>query len=275
MSISIAGYSFHGLVQSGAMNVFGYLESCRYRYHLDTADLWCGLLGSDPAAYLQPAFVDRVAVAIRERGLTLVNYHADGCHVWEDDPATRAKHLELAEQHIAAAEQLGARTIRIDTGGRDRHWTAEQFDAIAAQFRRWAKRAHDRGYRIGPETHWGADNYSDNQVRLAKAVDSPAYGVLLHMGKPNEMTPDEFDRALAPYAMHTHIDQKTTETRLASAIQILLDAGYHGAFGVEHHSAKNEYAEVSCQLAAVRRTLAQLRDVAFGSGKLANPLLGF
>ncbi len=275
MNISIAGYSFHGLVHAGAMNVFGYLESCRYRYHLRTADLWCGLLGSDPSVYLQPAFVDRVAVALRERGLTLVNYHADGCHVWEEDEAVRARHLTLAEQHIAAAEQLGARTIRIDTGGKERHWTSEQFDTIARQFRTWAKRASDHGYRIGPETHWGADNYADNQLQLARAVDSPGYGVLLHMGKPLELTPDDYDRQLAPFAMHTHIDQKTTETRLASALQILLDANYTGAFGIEHHSAKNEYNEVAAQLGAVQRTLSQLRDIASGTGKLTNPILGF
>jgi sugar phosphate isomerase/epimerase len=274
MRISIAGYSFHGLVAGGQMDVFGYLESCRYRYHLSTADLWCGLLGRDPDVYLQDAFIERVRRAIDERGLTLVNYHADGCHVWEDNAAVREKHLALAERHIAAAEKLGARTVRVDTGGRDRHWTAEQFDHIAAQYRAWAKRAADAGYRIGPETHWGADNYADNQLQLAEAIDNPAYGILLHMGKPLDLAPDDYDRALAPYAMHTHIDQKTTETRLASALQILIDAGYAGCLGVEHHSARNEYNEVAAQLGAVQRTLGQLLAGQV-TGKSKNPILGF
>ena len=41
--ISIASYSFHGLLEAGMIDVFGYLESCRYRYHLDTADIWSNL----------------------------------------------------------------------------------------------------------------------------------------------------------------------------------------------------------------------------------------
>jgi alkanesulfonate monooxygenase SsuD/methylene tetrahydromethanopterin reductase-like flavin-dependent oxidoreductase (luciferase family) len=60
--------------------------------------------------------------------------------------------------------------------------------------------------------------------------------------------------------MHTHVDAQTTETRLADAIAILQAAGYDGYWGVEHHSAKNEYSEVEWQLAVVRRTLAKIRS---------------
>ncbi len=271
--ISIAGYSFHGALSAGIMDGFGYLEACRYRYQLDTADLWCGVLGFDPDRYLQPEFLTQVRAALRERGLSLVNYHADGCHVWEDDPDTRARHATLAERHLRAAEFLGAATVRIDTGGRDRHWTAEQFDTIAARFREWSARAGDGGYRIGPETHWGAENYPDNMLRLAQAVDLPAYGILLHMGKDVAGTPDEYDRRLAPLAMHTHIDQRTTEQRIESALRILREAGYRGALGVEHHSARNEYAEVAVQLAKVRRAVAALDLEQAATAAADNPLL--
>ena len=40
MNVAVASYAFHGLVRSGRMDVFGYLESCKYRYHLRTADIW-------------------------------------------------------------------------------------------------------------------------------------------------------------------------------------------------------------------------------------------
>jgi len=255
-TISIAGYSFHGALAAGVMDVFGYLESCRYRYHVDTADLWSGVLGADPDFYLRPDFLAKVRDAMDERRLTLVNYHADGCHIWEDDEATRKKHRELAMRHIEAAEFLGAQTVRIDAGGKDRKWTEKQFDEIVKVYKEWSKRAHDRGYFIGPETHWGPENYPDNMLALAKAVDMPGFGILLHMGKDIAGTPDEYDRALAPYAVHTHIDQKTTMTRVEDALKILREAGYKGCLGVEHHSARNEYAEVAVQLAVVRRAVA-------------------
>mgnify|MGYP005837986055 CR=1 FL=1 len=255
LRVSIAGYSFHGLVSEGRMTVFGYLETCRYRYHLDTADIWAGMMGRDPNSYLNTAFEEKVVQEVRARGLTVVNYHADGCHIWEDDPDRRQANRQLAERHLAFAEKLGARTVRIDPGGRERYWSKQAFEYIADRYRQWASRAYQRGYRIGPETHWGAGDYVDNQIRLYQAVDSPGYGILLHMGKPNEMTPDEFDRALAPYAMHTHLSAETCQTRLEMALTILKQAGYTGVLGIEHHSGINEYAEVAHQLSAVCRHL--------------------
>jgi hypothetical protein len=44
MNISVAGFSVHGLLAEGKIDIFGYLESCRYRYDLHTADIWNGLL---------------------------------------------------------------------------------------------------------------------------------------------------------------------------------------------------------------------------------------
>jgi len=38
---------------------------------------------------------------------------------------------------------------------------------------------------------------------------------------------------------------------------MLRDAGYQGCWSVEHHSGKNEYHEVSVQLASVQNILAQ------------------
>ncbi len=107
--VSIASYSFHGLIAAGQMNVFGYLESCRYRYHLNTADIWNGLLGSDPKTYLQDGFIAAVASGLRQRDLYLANYHADDCHVWEADAEQRAAHELLALAHLRAAAAMGAK----------------------------------------------------------------------------------------------------------------------------------------------------------------------
>ena len=273
MKISIASYSFHGLIAAGGMDVFGYLESVRFRYHLDAADLWNGLLGRDPETYLEPQFLEGVKEGLEERGLALANYHADGCHIWEDDPAEREKNHRLALRHLDAAEYLGAKTVRIDTGGRNRHWTGEQFDHIVRRYRDFAARAADHGFRIGPETHWGTELFPDNMEQLARAVDHPGYGILLHLGHWDEGNADENDRRLAPWACHTHLDMKTTRGRLESALQILMDAGYEGYLGVEHHTGRNEYAEVAAQVAELRRAVALLRDAAPALKGRHNPLL--
>ena len=73
MSISIASYAFHGLVRDGAIDVFGYLESSRYRYDMRTADIWNGMFPS-----LDDDFLKKVKDGLDERELTLVNLCVDG-----------------------------------------------------------------------------------------------------------------------------------------------------------------------------------------------------
>lgn len=272
MNISIASFSFHGAVAAGTMDVFAYLEACRFRYHLGAADIWNGLLGSDVEDQLNPERLRKVRSAMDERDLVCVNYHADGCHPWEDDEDTRKRHRDLAYRHLEAARILGASTVRIDTGGRERTWTDQEFDFIAQAFREFAEFAGSAGFKIGPETHWGATNYPDNMLKLHQAVASPHYGILLHMGKDTWTSPKAYDEALAPIAIHTHIDQRTCYERLDEALGILIESGYKGALGIEHHTGKNELDEVSAQLGLLRRAIAHART-GRGEGYKGNPLL--
>ncbi len=72
------------------MDLFGYLEACRYRYHLGAADIWNGMVASTDEDYLLG-----VREALDERELELANLCVDGAHIWEDDlpparPTSRA-----------------------------------------------------------------------------------------------------------------------------------------------------------------------------------------
>jgi sugar phosphate isomerase/epimerase len=272
MNISVASFSFHGAVAAGTLDVFGYLEACRYRYHLNTADIWNGLLGADVEFQLNHERLYKIRLAMDERDLECVNYHADGCHPWEESPEARDRHRDLAYRHLKAAEILGAKTVRIDTGGHFREWTPEQFDYIAQAFKDFADYAGQSGFKIGPETHWGTTNYPDQLLKLHAAVNSPHFGILLHMGKDTWTSRSDYDRALAPIAIHTHVDQLTCYTRLEEAISILREAGYQGVLGVEHHTGHSELAEVEAQIALVRRALSHIR-AGKGEGYKGNPLL--
>jgi sugar phosphate isomerase/epimerase len=246
MNIAIASYAFHGLLRAGQIDLFGYLESCRYRYDLRTADIWNGMLTS-----LDDAHLAKVKQALHERELTLVNLCVDGPHIWEDDPAVREQHYQQALHYLQVAEFLGAQTIRIDAGVRTNQFTDEQFDGIVTRFREYAQRAYDNGYKVGPENHWGAEVVPENMKRLCEAVDHPGFGVLLHFRG------NAGDALMAPWAMHTHISWEITEGALEQHLSMLRDAGYQGCWSVEHHSGQNEYTEVAVQLAKVQAVLAQ------------------
>jgi sugar phosphate isomerase/epimerase len=246
MNVAIASYAFHGLVGSGAMNLFGYLESCRYRYDLRTADIWNGMLLSTEDDYIA-----LVKQALAERELALVNLCVDGPHIWEDDSHVREQHRRSALTYLRVAEVLGARTLRIDAGVRADSFTDEQFEEIVARFREYAQRAYDAGFKVGPENHWGAEVVPENMRRLCEAVDHPGFGVLLHFRG------DDGDAVMAPWAMHTHLSWEITEGDLAGRMAMLRDAGYQGCWSVEHHSGVNEYTEVAVQLARVRDVLSR------------------
>lgn len=248
-NVSIASYAFHGLLREGAIDVFAYLETVKYRYDAQ-ADIWNGMLPTTDREFLL-----KVRRALDERGLELANLCVDGAHIWEDDPDRREANYRNALAHLEAGEILGAKTVRIDAGGaHDAHtFTTEQMDLIVKRYREFAHRASQGGYRVGPENHWGPEVVPENMVAICKEVDHPAFGVLLHFrGDPG-------DREMAPWAMHTHLAWQITEGPLEASMGMLRDAGYQGYWGIEHHTGRNEYAEVAVQVARVRAVLDRWR----------------
>jgi hypothetical protein len=114
---------------------------------------------------------------------------------------------------------------------------------------------------VGPETHWGPSLTVEVQEAVYHAVDHPAYGILLHIGHWNggPEEEDRGDRMAAPWAMHTHVAANIVAEDPEPKMRMMREAGYDGYWGVEHHSAQNEYAEVEWQLAVVRRAASRIQ----------------
>jgi sugar phosphate isomerase/epimerase len=229
MQLSICSYTFHQQTKAGTMNVFGYLESIKYRYGLPAADLWHGTLES-----LDEEYLAKVKDALAERELPLANICIDRSYIWADDPAVRESNARNAEANLKAAEFLGAQTVRIDAGGgRDeRTWSDEAFEMIVRQYQVWAQRAYDNGYRIGPENHWGAAMIPANIQALCQAVDHPGFGILLHSGRWHEEV-ERGDELVAPWTMHTHYSPVLSDEELLRSMNALRAAGYSGCYSVE------------------------------------------
>ena len=250
MQISLMSYTFNQMGRAGTMDAFGYMETVKYRYGLGTADLWNYTLASVEEDYLK-----KVRQGLVERELELVNLAVDGAHIWENDPEVRERHYQVALRNMRAAEALGAKTLRIDAGGgRDeRDWSPEQFDCIVTRFREYCQRAHDNGYMVGPENHWGAEAVPEVLKRLCEAVDHPAFGVLLHAKRWHGALAAQGDEIVAPWTMHTHLPAVLSDQALADTMVMLRDAGYQGAWGIELGGAG--YAEAGVAVAKVRHVL--------------------
>ena len=184
MKMSILSYSFLGLLKAGMMDVFGYLESCKYRYGLGAANIWNGFLTSTEEDYLR-----KVREALVERELVLAVLTCDKCHVWDPDPEVRKANDANATAHLKAAKILGAQFVRIDAGGghtppASNEWDGEAFDAIVKRYREYAQYAHDNGFMVGPENHWGPEGIWSNMQKLFKAMDNqPGFGLSVHMSQ--------------------------------------------------------------------------------------------
>ncbi|MEG2087462.1 MAG: TIM barrel protein [Angelakisella sp.] len=261
----IASYSFHGLKNIGAMDLFGYLETVKYRYNLNTADLWNGTLKCYDDDYL--AIVKQ---NIDERGLTVVNLCCDNAHIWDNDPAVRQANEAVAWDCIKTARIIGAQSIRIDVGVREESVSEEQMDYIVPKYEEYCKAAAAFGARLGPENHWGGSQNYPSMERLFARVTAPNFALLLHLGnwQGTEEEKDRCDALFASRAMHIHLNYE----HCAEADRILppiKEAGYSGCWSVESHKSFNEYNNVAFQLAQVKRVISPL--VYNGKWKVAPP----
>ena len=258
LKISVLSYAFHGLLREGKMDLFGYLETCKYRYDLQVADIWNGFFASTDEAYLR-----KVREELDARELGVADLCVDQAHIWDDGEEIRQNNYTNALANLKAAHILGAPFVRIDAGGSGESWTDRAFEHIVARYREYADYASDHGFMVGAENHWGPEKSWPNVQRLYQAVDHPAFGLSCHIGSwaGGEEENREADRLAAPWVSHTHIDWRicTGGALLEEKLANLWRVRYDGYYSVEHHTGENEYAEVAIQLSLVRSKLDQFR----------------
>ena len=252
---SIASYSFHSLFSNGAMNLIQYFESVRYRYGLDTADIWNSMIASFDDEYLA-----MVKAQMDERGLKLVNLCSDLAHVWADDEKEARITTRTAQDSLKAARILGAETVRIDMGVAEWDASDEQIEACARKYDEYCAIADEFGAKLGPENHWGGSINIKVIRKLFQAVKAKNFGLLLHLDRWKLDTPEEKQACnveMAPKAMHMHVNHDAC-ANAEVAFPPLLGAGYVGAWGIESGKGTNEYNEAAYLLIQTRKAIAPL-----------------
>lgn len=252
---SVASFSFHGLLEEKKMDVFHYLETCRFRYGLDTADIWNGFLATYEDDYLK-----KIREALDDREMTLVNLCCDYAHPWSDNEDELARQNAVAQDCLKAARILGAKSVRFDLGVHTLTMTDEQIDYTSKKFREYAREGAKEGFKICFENHWGASTNYDVVQTMFDVINDDNFGLLLHLGNWTDEKledKDAKDVAMAPRAIHMHFSQPYCE-RVDKVLKPIYDAGYRGIWATEHHSAKNEYNEVAFQLAAMKKELTRI-----------------
>jgi sugar phosphate isomerase/epimerase len=258
MNVSLGAFSFFNELNDGRMNTFGYLETVKHRYRLDTVDLWNGFYEDRDEFVWKPAddqVLLNIRAALEERKLLVANIAIDRAHVWDPDPDIRASLKHNALRQLQAAKLLGAKTVRIDACYRNTEEMSEEAFAYAVRtFREYADIAAEYGLLVGPENHMGIALDARWLRRLAEAVDHPAFGILLHLGRWKEGGDEE----VAQYAYHVHVDAKSlVDQSIEERFRMLRDSGYRGHWAVEYNPTANRYDEIGWALAVLRRLLVQ------------------
>ena len=279
LPLSILSFSFFRLVRERTMNMFGYFESCRFRYGLGAADLWNGMFES-----LDDDYINLVHTALKERQLVIPNIAADHASLIgrpsQDSPEDRARRRALQDKYLRISKKLGVGFLRFDAGPmRERGvtsdtdpWSDADFDYLVKRYREIAQYAYDHGFKAGAENHGGNAKYWPNMERLIKAVDHPGFGICNHFGGWVG-TPEEnvaIDKLAAKHVCHTHIPWSISESPLLQVhMNILRDVGYKGFYSTELHIRQNEYNLVGVQLSRVKAVLTSWN--AGGTGHFIPP----
>ena len=268
--LSILSYTFNKQVNRGVQDIFGYFETCKYRYNLDAADLWGGHLKDFRERYDKGTFIRfedewiaKVKQALDDRELFIPNIAADGCHVITFDPDRTELQYQNAKEHLRLAKMLGVGFVRFDTGpawqlpGGRTNWTNEEFDFIVKRYKEYAQYAYDNGFKVGAENHMGPSGVWKNLKKLYDAVDHPGFGVCIHLGSYKNATPeekDQWDRESAKIAVHTHVPMNVINGPLEEKMNNLRKAGYGGYYSVEvpPKNDENAYENAAYALAKVR-----------------------
>lgn len=247
MKFSVGSWSFHATFERGDMDVFGYLESMRYRYNLNTADIWNGMITS-----LDDQYIERIRRALKDRELTLVNLAVDGADLWHDDETVREKQHQYALAHLRMADILGAKTVRIDMGPNSTDMSNEQFDFIVNRYREYAEIGYNCGFQVGPQNHKGPAMVPATNMAVYQAVNHPGYSVLLDLER--WVTDSDLgDEMFAGIAMHVHFHTPTILNRLNEKTALLKQHNYKGYLSVEYRLGGDEYGEVAWELETLKR----------------------
>ena len=255
-NFAIMSYSFHGLQNVGAMDLFGYMETVRHRFDLRAVDIWNGFIKSYDEKYMQ-----LVKQNLEERDLTVASFTCDEAHVWDNNPDVRAGNEKKAWQCLEFAKIIGAKFIRIDAGVREETFSDEQLEYVSKKYKEYCAFAETFGATLGTENHWGVTRDFDELHRLFDAMkDTKSFTHLLHLGSwtvEDEAKKNEYDLKVAPRAAQMHMDFEHC-MEAEKIMPGLMASGYKGFWTIESHKGTNEFNNVALQLAQVKRVVAPL-----------------
>ncbi len=277
MKFSIFSYNFKPLLRDGKQDIYRYITDSKALGAAEL-DVWNSHLApiaardeviktsGDPAnAALssdEKHYLERVRAAAEDAEMPFGSLAVDGAHIYEESSAARAMNRAIAYRYLAVAEILGARQIRIDSGG-PADMPDDVFDIIVEGYNDLVPRARKMGIELLIENHWGSSRIPENTVRIVEAIDG--LGLLFDTNNWAEGMRERGWELCAKYACATHIKTFSFDAAgndpsvdLERAIKLLVATGYTGVWGIESVPRDgDEYEGVRKTAALIARVLGR------------------
>jgi sugar phosphate isomerase/epimerase len=239
--LSLAEWSFHRALRGGELDPRDFAPLAKKEFGIDIAE-HVNTFFQDKAvdfAYLAD-MKKRADDAGVKSGLIMCD--AEG-ELGDADDAARRKAIENHFRWIAAARYLGCHSIRVNAAGQG---TPEEVSKRAADsLHRLCEMGERYAIDVIVENHGGYSSNGQWLARTIRAADHPRAGTLPDFGNFNLGDGKTYDRyqgiaEMMPFARGVSaksyaFDSKGEETTIDyhRMMKIVLDAGYHGALGIE------------------------------------------
>ena len=236
--IALNSYSFNQPLSDGSMILSDVVRYCAQH----------GIGGLDATGHYFPGYPkappdDYIRNLKREAFLNGVTIFGTG--VRNDfsvpDAAARRNDVQLVKDWIEVAARLGASVVRVFSGRAvpPGHSFDRVLEWMIPDFKECVTHGQRHGVVVGLQNHDDFLKTADETIRVAKAVNSEWFGIILDVGSLRQSDPYSEIEKLVPYAVSWQLKErvyygsKETPIDLPKVKGIIDKAGYRGFLPIE------------------------------------------
>jgi L-ribulose-5-phosphate 3-epimerase len=244
--ISLAEWSLHRTLREGKLDNLDFAKTAKNDYGIEAIE-YVNQFFKDKAT--DKNYLGELKGRAQDNGVKtlLIMIDQEG-NLGDADEAKRKQAVENHYKWVEAAKFLGCHSIRVNAASGGSY--EEQLERAADGLRRLTEFANPQEINVIVENHGGLSSSGEWLSAVIKRVDMKRCGTLPDFGNFHLGEGKEYDRykgvaELMPFAKavsaKSHdFDEQGNETRIdyRRMLKIVLDAGYHGYFGIEYEGGK-------------------------------------
>ena len=258
--ISLAEWSLHKTLFSGKLTNLDFPRVAKERFGIHAVE-YVNQFFKDKAK--DAGYLGELAKRAEDVGVKNLLIMCDGLgDLGHPEDAARTKAIENHFPWVEAAKRLGCHAIRVNAASKGSF--EEQQKLAADGLSRLSDYAKQLAISVIVENHGGLSSNGEWLAGVMKMADRPNCGTLPDFGNFHDYDRYKGIEELMPFAKGVSAkshdfddDGNETHTDYTKALQLVLDAGYHGYVGVEYEGSSLSEDD---GIIATKKLLERVRD---------------